>query len=209
MSAHRPVIGLTGGVAAGKSSVARAFEALHPGCTVDADVAARAVVAPGSEGLAAVVAHFGPGVLAADGTLDRAALRQRVFADADARRALEALLHPRIRTWMAGRAAQATTPYVLMDIPLLAEGGGRAAWPMLDRVLVVDAPVAVQRQRLRARDGVDATLAERMIAAQATRAARLALADDVLVNLGPAEALVAAVGRLDAAFLASAPRPAG
>lgn len=202
MPPRRPVIGLTGGVAAGKSTAARAFEALRPGAVVDADLAARAVVAPGSDGLAAVVDAFGPGVLAADGTLDRPALRQRVFADADARRRLEGLLHPRIRGWMAERAAAAPTPYVVMDIPLLAEGGGRAAWPMLDRIVVVDVPLDVQRARLRARDGVDAVLAERMIAAQAPRATRLALADDVLVNLGTADALAEAVARLDARYAA-------
>ncbi len=200
MGTHRPIIGLTGGVASGKSSVARAFEARHPGCVVDADIAARAVVEPGTEGLAAVVAHFGPDVLDAHGRLDRAALRARVFSDAGQRKALEALLHPRIRAWMAAGAAAATTPYVIMDIPLLAEGGGRAAWPMLDRALVVDLPVAVQRARLLARDGVDEALAERMIAAQATRAQRLALADDVIVNLGALADLGRAVGRLDARY---------
>jgi len=198
MAAARLVIGLTGGVASGKSSVARAFEARHPGGVVDADLAARAVVEAGTEGLAAVVAHFGPEVLAADGRLDRAALRARVFGDAGQRKALEALLHPRIRAWMLARAEAAPTPYVVLDIPLLAEGGGRATWPMLDRIVVVDVPVAVQRARLMARDGVDADLAERMIAAQATRAQRLALADDVLVNLGALADLDAAVGRLDA-----------
>jgi dephospho-CoA kinase len=203
-----PLIALTGGVAAGKSTAARAFEALRPGCLVDADAAARAVVAPGSEGLAAVVAAFGPGVLATDGTLDRAALRQRVFAEPEARRRLEALLHPRIRAWMLAAAAQATTPYVLLDIPLLAEGGGRATWPMLARVVVVDVPVAVQRARLLARDGIDAGLAEAMIAAQASRAERLALADDVLVNLGTPADLAAAVARLDAGWASSLPRRA-
>ncbi|MBS3959812.1 MAG: dephospho-CoA kinase [Xanthomonadaceae bacterium] len=205
---NRPLIALTGGVAAGKSTAARAFEALRPGCLVDADAAARAVVAPGSEGLAAVVAAFGPGVLAADGTLDRAALRQRVFAEPEARRRLEALLHPRIRAWMLAAAAQATTPYVLLDIPLLAEGGGRATWPMLARVVVVDVPVAVQRARLLARDGIDAALAEAMIAAQASRAERLALADDVLVNLGTPADLAAAVARLDAGWASSLPHRA-
>lgn len=197
-AADRPLIGLTGGVAAGKSTVAAAFEALRPGCRVDADRAARAVVEPGTDGLAAVLAHFGPGVLAADGRLDRAALRQRVFADASARKTLEALLHPRIRAWMLAQAAAADAPYVLLDIPLLAEGGGRAAWPMLTRIVVVDVPVALQQSRLMARDGIDAALAERMIAAQATRAERLAIADDVLVNLGSAADLAAAVARLDA-----------
>lgn len=198
MAAAGPLIGLTGGVASGKSSVARAFEARHPGGVVDADLAARAVVEPGTEGLAAVVAHFGPGVLGPDGRLDRAALRARVFAAPEERKALEALLHPRIRAWMLARAEAASTPYVVLDIPLLAEGGGRATWPRLDRIVVVDVPVAVQRARLMARDGVDAALAERMIAAQATRAQRLALADDVVVNLGSLADLDAAVGRLDA-----------
>lgn len=197
MAAAGTLIGLTGGVASGKSSVARAFEARHPGCVVDADLAARAVVEPGTEGLAAVVGHFGGEVLGPDGRLDRAALRARVFADAGQRKALEALLHPRIRAWMLARADAASTPYVVLDIPLLAEGGGRATWPMLDRIVVVDVPVAVQRARLMARDGVDATLAERMIAAQATRAQRLALADDVIVNLGSLVDLDDAVDRLD------------
>lgn len=194
------MIGLTGGVASGKSTVARAFEARHPGSVVDADLAARAVVEPGSEGLAAVVAHFGPGVVAPDGRLDRAALRAQVFADPAARRTLEGLLHPRIRAWMAERAAASPAPYVVMDIPLLAEGGGRAAWPMLDRILVVDVPVEVQRARLMARDGVDAALAERMIAAQAARAPRLALADDVIVNLGSPRDVENVVERLDGRY---------
>lgn len=204
MAAAGPLIGLTGGVASGKSSVARAFEARHPGCVVDADLAARAVVEPGTEGLAAVVAHFGAAVLGPDGRLDRAALRARVFAAPEERRALEALLHPRIRAWMIGRAAAATTPYVVMDIPLLAEGGGRGTWPMLDRIVVVDVPTPVQCARLMARDGVDAALAARMIATQATRAQRLALADDVLVNLGSLDELDAAVGRLEARLLRDA-----
>lgn len=204
MAAAGTLIGLTGGVASGKSSVARAFEARHPGCVVDADLAARAVVEPGTEGLAAVVAHFGTDVLGADGRLDRAALRARVFTAPEERKALEGLLHPRIRAWMLARAHAAPTPYVVLDIPLLAEGGGRATWPMLDRIVVVDVPVAVQRARLMARDDVDATLAERMIAAQATRAQRLALADDVIVNLGSLSDLDGAVGRLEGRLLRDA-----
>lgn len=193
-------IGLTGGVASGKSTVARAFSALHSGCVVDADVAARAVVASGSEGLAAVVAAFGTGVLQADGQLDRAALRRTVFADVAARKQLEGLLHPRIRAWMIAQAEQAPTPYVVFDIPLLTEGGGCEAWPMLQRVLVVDVPVATQRARLLARDGVDAALADQMISAQATRAQRLALASDVLVNTGTEADLAESVKRLDARY---------
>jgi dephospho-CoA kinase len=193
----RLFVGLTGGVASGKSTVAQAFGALHPGCVVDADVAARSVVAAGSEGLAAVVDVFGPDVLQADGSLDRAALRRTVFADPSARKQLEGLLHPRIRTWMLAQAAQAASPYVVFDIPLLTEGGGRTTWPMLQRVLVVDAPVSTQRARLKARDGVDTELADQMIAAQATRAQRLPLANDVIVNLGTVEDAIAAVSRLD------------
>lgn len=207
MAAAGTLIGLTGGVASGKSSVARAFEARHPGCVVDADLAARAVVEPGTEGLAAVVAHFGTDVLGPDGRLDRAALRARVFTAPEERKALEGLLHPRIRAWMLARAEAAATPYVVLDIPLLAEGGGRATWPMLDRIVVVDVPVAVQRARLMARDGVDAALAERMIAAQTTRAQRLALADDVIVNLGSLSDLDGAVGRLEGRYLMGSGQP--
>ncbi|GIX38251.1 MAG: dephospho-CoA kinase [Silanimonas sp.] len=198
---RRLLVGLTGGIASGKSTAARAFEAIYPGCLVDADAAARAVVAPGSEGLAAVLAAFGEDLRRPDGQLDRAALRQRVFADPVARKRLESLLHPRIRAWMRERATAASTPLVLLDIPLLAEGGGRAAWPELERILVVDLPPALQRQRLLARDGIDPALAEAMIAAQAPREARLALADDVLVNTGTPGDLAAAVARLATRYL--------
>lgn len=195
-------IGLTGGIASGKSTAARAFAARCPGCVVDADHAARAVVEPGSDGLAAVLAVFGGGLRGADGSLDRAALRHIVFADAAARRRLEALLHPRIRDWMLERARAVDGPLVVFELPLLVESGGRAGWPQLDRIVVVDLPEAVQRQRLMARDGIDAATAERLLAAQCRRAERLALADDVLVNLGPLTDLDAAVGRLLAGWKA-------
>ncbi|MGH8043940.1 MAG: dephospho-CoA kinase, partial [Stenotrophomonas sp.] len=134
------VIGLTGGVAAGKSEVSRRFEAL--GITVaDADLAARAVVAPGSEGLARIVAHFGSEILLADGQLDRAALRERIFASAQERQALEAITHPAIRQLLRQTCEQAPGPYAVAAIPLLAEAGGRQQYPWLDRILVVDVPV--------------------------------------------------------------------
>ena len=191
------VVAVTGGVASGKSEATRAFEAL--GIVVaDADVAARAVVEPGEPALAAVAARFGPGVLLADGSLDRAAMRRLVFADPAARTDLEALLHPPIRAWLQAACRAAPGPYVVAAIPLLAEGGGRAAYPWLRRILVVDVPAAVQRARLMARDGVDAALADRMLAAQASRDARLAIADDVIVNDGPLSHLRACVARLDA-----------
>ena len=202
----RFVIGLTGGVAAGKSEVSRRFEAL--GITVaDADLAARAVVAPGSEGLARIVAHFGNDILLADGQLDRAALRERIFASAQERQALEAITHPAIRQLLRDACEAAPGPYAIAAIPLLTEAGGRQQYPWLDRILVVDVPVAVQHARLMQRDGIDAALADRMIAAQASREARLALADDVVVNDGEPEQLQAEVERLNAAYRALANTP--
>lgn len=195
----RFVIGLTGGIAAGKSEVSRRFEAL--GITVaDADLAARAVVAPGSEGLARIAAHFGDIMLQADGQLDRAALRARIFDSAQARQALEAITHPAIRQLLRESCEQAKGPYAIAAIPLLTEAGGRQQYPWLDRILVVDVPVAVQHARLMQRDGIDAALADRMIAAQASREARLALADDVVVNDGHPDHLQAHVERLDRAY---------
>ena len=193
------IVAVTGGVASGKSEATAAFEAL--GIVVaDADVAARAVVEPGQPALAAVAARFGPDALLPDGTLDRVAMRRRVFADAGARADLEALLHPPIRAWLRAACDAASGPYAVVAIPLLTEGGGRAAYPWLARILVVDVPEAVQRARLMRRDGVDGALADRMLAAQATRRQRLAIADDVIVNDGPLEALRDAVRRLDARY---------
>lgn len=194
------VVAVTGGVASGKSEATREFERL--GITVaDADVAARAVVEPGQPALAAVVGHFGTGILGPDGRIDRAAMRQRVFNDPAARKALEGLLHPPIRAWLHAACESAASPYAVVAIPLLAEGGGRTAYPWLGRILVVDVPEAVQLARLQARDGVDAALAARMVAAQASRAQRLALADDVIVNDGSLGELQDAVGRLHARYL--------
>ncbi|MDQ1107645.1 dephospho-CoA kinase [Stenotrophomonas rhizophila] len=193
------VIGLTGGVAAGKTEVTRRFEAL--GITIaDADVAARAVVAAGSDGLARIVAHFGSGILLADGQLDRAALRERIFSSAQERQALEAITHPAIRELLRQTCEQAGSPYAIAAIPLLTEAGGRQQYPWLNRILVVDAPVAVQHARLMQRDGTTADLADRMIAAQASREERLALADDVVVNDGHPDHLQAEVERLDAVY---------
>lgn len=196
-------IGLTGGIASGKSEVSRRFEAL--GIVVaDADVAARAALAPGSEGLAETVAAFGRDILAADGSLDRAAMRRRVFSDPDARRRLEAIVHPRVRAMLAAQCASAASPYAIAAIPLLAEVGGRGAYPWLSRILVVDVPAAVQMERLQRRDGIDASLAAGMLAAQATRRERLAIADDVIANDGPLDALDAQVAALDRRYRALA-----
>lgn len=190
------IVGLTGGVASGKSTVERAFAAL--GVTVaDADQAAREAVAVGSEGLAEVVAAFGADVLAPDGSLDRPAMRRRVFADAEARRRLEAIVHPRVRASLRADCEAADGAYAIASIPLLAEGGGRDAYPWLARILVVDVPEAVQLARLLQRDGIDEALARTMIAAQVSRRERLAIADDVLVNDGMLEAIPPQVAALD------------
>ena len=176
-------IGLTGGIASGKSALEKAFAA-HGIVVADADQLAREVVAPGEPALAAVVERFGRDVLQADGQLDRAALRVRVFGDPDQRRALEAILHPAIRARLEAICRAAPGPYAIAMVPLLTEGGGRAAYPWLHRILVVDTPAAVQKARLMQRDGIDATLADQMMAAQASRAERVAPADDSVVNDG-------------------------
>ena len=204
------VVGLTGGVASGKTEVTRRFEAL--GVTVaDADIAARDAVAIGSEGLAEVVSRFGDGVLDADGALDRAAMRRWIYADPDARRCLEAIIHPRVRTALRLQCAAAPGPYAIAAIPLLAEAsadgsreGVEAAYPWLHRIAVVDVPESVQLTRLLLRDGIDASLASGMIAAQASRAQRLRIADDVIVNDGSLEALAGKVAALDARYRAMA-----
>lgn len=192
-------IGLTGGIASGKTAVAQAFESLGI-AVADADIAAREAVAPGSEGLAEVVAAFGREVLDANDALDRAAMRKRVFGDDAARKRLEAIVHPRVRETLARQCTQATSPYAIAAIPLLAEVGGRNAYPWLQRIVVVDVPVDVQRERLTRRDGIDSALADRMIAAQATREQRLAIADDILVNTGSLDDLHRHVSTLDARY---------
>ncbi len=196
-------IGLTGGIASGKTAVARCFEAL--GIVVaDADIAARDAVAPGSEGLAEVVAAFGAEMLDANGVLDRAAMRKRVFADNNARKRLEAIIHPRVRDALTRQCAEATSAYAIAAIPLLTEVGARNAYPWLQRILVVDVPIDIQHARLIQRDGIDDALADQMIAAQATRAERLMIADDLLVNHQSLEQLQHHVAAVDAQYRALA-----
>ena len=195
---HALVVGLTGGIASGKSAVTRRFEAF--GIAVyDADVAAREVIQPGSDGLAAVVTSFGDGVLDASGQLDRPAMRQRVFTDSAARQTLESIIHPRVRQWLLDRALADRGPYCVLAIPLLVENIQHYRW--IDRVLLVDAPASAQVPRLMARDGVSETLALRMLAQQATRAQRLAAADDVIENHGKESALDEAVAALHKRYL--------
>ena len=177
-------IALTGGIASGKSTVAALFAGLGV-AVIDLDKIARAVVTPGSALLERVLAHFGPALRQADGSLDRRALRERIFRDNKARGELEALLHPAILARAADMSAAADGPYQIIVIPLLAESG--LAW-QYDRVLVVDSAESLQRARLAQRDGGSAGMIDAALAAQATRATRLALANEVIHNDGePAE----------------------
>ena len=200
------VVAITGGIASGKSAVSRLFEQL--GIVVaDADAAAREIVGPGQPALVEIAARFGAAVLLADGTLDRSQVRARIFSDPAARRDLESITHPRIRLALQAHCLRAPGPYAIAAIPLLAETGSIAAYSWLQRILVVDAPVALQRERLMSRDGIDALLAERMIAAQAGREQRLALATDVIVNDAGVTELEAPVRRLDRLYRTLAALP--
>lgn len=190
-------IALTGGIASGKSAVAALFEA-HGVPVIDSDAVARDIVAPGSPALEAIRRRFGDQVLQSDGSLDRRALREQVFADPAARRDLEAITHPAIRARMQEWALTAAGPYQIHMIPLLVEGGGRRDF---DRVLVVDCPEELQIQRVMQRDGVDAASARRVLAAQASRAARLAIADDVILNNGDRDQLSNEVDALHQRYL--------
>jgi dephospho-CoA kinase len=202
--ARRFRVGLTGGIACGKTTVANLFVALGVPL-VDTDVLAREVVAPGSTLLPKIAEHFGAGVIAADGALDRRALRERVFADPAERRWLEALTHPAIRTLTDERSAAARGPYVLVAIPLLVETDGAARF---SRVLVVDCEPELQIARLMARDGITRAAAETMLAAQASREARLGIADDVIRNDGDLAGVRDQVEKLHRAYLVAAANPA-
>jgi len=193
-------IGLTGGIASGKSTVADLFARLGV-AVLDTDLIARQVVEPGQPALTRVVEEFGPGVLGPDGRLDRPALRARVFSDPAARRRLEGILHPAIRAELARQSLAAGGVYQILVIPLLVEGGRADS---VDRVLVVDCPLETQLNRLQARDGETAESALKIVASQVSREARLAAADDVIVNAGPAEDLAAQVASLDSKYRALA-----
>ena len=196
------VVGLTGGIASGKSAVAQRF-ARRGIAVVDTDAIAREVVEPGTPGLARLVEAFGADILDAEGRLDRGRLRRRVFDSPADRRRLERILHPRIRKEAHRQVTAAVSPYVVLVVPLLLESGMVS---MADRVLVVDVPQAEQVRRLKRRDGVDAALAESMIAAQASRARRLQAADDVIENSGTLVDLDEAVERLHRHYLELAGR---
>jgi dephospho-CoA kinase len=172
------IVGLTGGIGSGKTAVSDHFSRL--GITVvDADVCARVVVEPGKPALQSIARHFGSQVLAADGSLDRARLREVVFADDTARQWLEALLHPLIFEDMWEKLQNADSPYAILVSPLLVESGQKA---ICQRILVVDVPEEVQLARAVARDANSEEQIKAIMATQASRAVRIASADDVITN---------------------------
>ena len=193
-------IGLTGGIASGKSTVANLFAALGVPI-VDTDLLSREVVAPGSPLLGRITEHFGEQVRGSDGALNRQELRKRIFADAEQRKWLEALLHPAIRELTDARCEAATGPYVIVAIPLLVETAGKARF---DRVLVVDCEPELQLARLIARDGTGRDEAARTLAAQASREQRLAVADDVIHNDGDIARLRDQVEKLHRQYVTAA-----
>ncbi|MCE9956876.1 dephospho-CoA kinase [Aeromonas rivipollensis] len=172
------VVAITGGIGSGKTTVANQFAALGIE-VVDADLIAREVVEPGTPALAAIASHFGPGILDEQGRLDRRALRERIFSDPAAKSWLNALLHPIIRSEMLRQCAAANSPYCLLVVPLLVEN---RLTELADRVLVIDVDEATQIERTCRRDGVSLEQAQAILASQASRSERLAMADDVLDN---------------------------
>ena len=190
-------VGLTGGIASGKSTVADMFRDLGVPI-IDTDVIAREVVEPGQPALREIRDMFGDHVLRADGTLDRAAMRQLVFSDDDARRCLEAILHPRIGQATLAQAEAAGGAYQIIVVPLLT---GSALREQMDRVLVVDCDVETQVQRLLDRDAESEAQARRILGAQASREDRLAIADDVIDNSGSLDDTHAAVLALHQRYL--------
>ncbi len=188
------IVAVTGGIASGKSAVTDFFNNL--GITVaDADVAARAVVEPGQPALDEIASYFGSH-LVLEGQLDRAALRKLIFENADAKMGLESITHPRIRELLVNQCKAATSPYVVVAIPLLAEGN-KSHYEWLDRILVVDVSIGVQKARLLARDKISEALADKMLEAQASRSQRLAIASDVITNIHDMQSLKESVQRLD------------
>lgn len=194
------VVAVTGGIASGKSAVTVRFARLGVP-VIDADLIARELVEPGEPALQAIAERFGAGVLTHTGQLDRRALRGIIFADTTARLDLEAILHPRIRSCMHERARNSDAAYVVLAIPLLTASSG---YTWIDRVLVVDVAEAVQIERLMRRDGVDEASARAALAAQISRAERLALADDVIDNSGRLDDLDAQVTALHEGYLHAA-----
>ena len=199
------VVAITGGIGSGKTTVANQFAALGIE-VVDADLIAREVVEPGTPALTAIASHFGPGILDEQGRLDRRALRERIFSDPAAKSWLNALLHPIIRSEMLRQCAAVSSPYCLLVVPLLVEN---RLTELADRVLVIDVDEATQIERTCHRDGVSREQAQAILASQASRSERLAMADDVLDNQsGTTETIRARILALHETYLAFASQQA-
>lgn len=203
MNTRRPLwIGLTGGVASGKSAIAAEFARLGIP-VIDADELAREVVQPGQPALQAIIDRFGHEALNSDGTLNRRRMRELIFQNPSEKQALEAILHPAIRAAQQARSAAMNGPYQIHVMPLLLETRSQELY---DRILVVDCLPATQLARLLRRDGITRQLAESMLAAQTSREQRLALADDVLDNNGSIENLPKKIALLHQQYLRLAAR---
>jgi dephospho-CoA kinase len=195
------VVGLTGGIGSGKSAAADEFARLGA-AVVDTDLIAHRLTGPGGAALPAIQRVFGEGFILPSGAMDRKRMRERVFADAAARKSLEAVLHPMIRDESERQIAAASGPYVVHVVPLLVESGDYRR--RVDRVLVVDCPEATQIARVRARSGLSADEAQAIVRSQTSRAERLAAADDVIDNSSTLEELHNQVAALHARYAAMA-----
>jgi dephospho-CoA kinase len=199
-------VGLTGGIGCGKTTVARGFSA-HGIAVIDADEISHALTAPHGKALRSIAETFGSTLLQADGAMDRAAMRQLVFADASARSRLEAILHPMIREECKAQLARASSPYALLVVPLLIESNAYRAY--CDRILVVDCPPEIQIQRVMARNGLSETEVRRIMATQSSREARLNAADDVIDNASAASLLQTRIDALHTQYLLESAQPFG
>ncbi len=192
------VIGLTGGIASGKTTVANLFRDQYTIDIVDADIVAREVVEPGSAGLQAICARYGKNILWDDGSLNRAALREIIFTDIKEKQWLDSLLHPMIRESMQIQLQQVQSDYALLVIPLMVENNLQQ---LADHILVVDVDEEIQIQRTVNRDGVSREQAESILRSQASRAERLAIADDVITNSSQNQQLLPQVAKLHKKYL--------
>jgi dephospho-CoA kinase len=199
----RLVVALTGGIGSGKTTVSQRLAQLGA-AVIDTDLIAHALTAPGGAAMAAIATAFGPGAIAADGSLDRVAMRRLIFSDARARHKLEAILHPLIRARMDEQLAQVQAPYAVLAIPLLFETG----WTdVADRILVVDLPESLQVARVMARGDLSAEEVRPILASQARRETRRQGADDLIDNSGILEDLMARTADLHRRYLRLAQKP--
>lgn len=198
-------IGLTGGIASGKSTLATLFSR-RSAPVIDTDCLARQVVKPGSEGLEAIQREFGEAYISPDGRLDRARMAELIFTDGEARQRLEQILHPLIRQRVKRRLEAINAPYALIVVPLLVETG---MYREMDKVLVIDISEHQQLSRLTQRDGLDTVSARQRLSSQANRDQRRAKADEIIHNEGSITELEAAVSRLHLQYTSNIPLPPG